>query len=325
MKGHPQCSRLFDDLEILARSDREKKEMTEGFATSPYRLNADVKDAERWTEDAMRARSQRLATLALDYCTFAETDFRPPEVVRPTEPMGTDTSFRNRPVTAYEYGDASETVTDWADLLPKVLAVLLQQDRARLLTFAESETLLSTEQEDLHSDIRGLRLVDPGLGVWVNTGTDTKVNLLRRIFTALDLDPDELVFTLRPTTEDPDEPTRSSDSGVTGIYSALTKFRDEVAEARALNSPSETTARLRAEFTQEFAAFQRETWMQDLSGQPLAAFTAATPSEQMTAEQVLAVISGILAMETMFGPGSLHRAIVDGDLSSYLERLSALG
>lgn len=89
MKEHPQCSRLFDDLESLARSDREKKEMTEGFATSPYRLNADVKDAERWTEDggrrtedAMRARSQRLATLALDYWTFAETDFRPPKVVR---------------------------------------------------------------------------------------------------------------------------------------------------------------------------------------------------------------------------------------------------
>lgn len=54
MKGHPQCSRLFDDLESLARSDREKKEMTEGFATSPCRLNADVKDAERWMEDGGR-------------------------------------------------------------------------------------------------------------------------------------------------------------------------------------------------------------------------------------------------------------------------------
>lgn len=74
-------------------------------------------------------------------------------------------------MTAYEYGDASETVTD---------------------------------QEDLHTDIRGLRLVDPGLGVWVNTGTDSEVNLLRRIFAALDLDPDVLMSTLRPTTGDPD-------------------------------------------------------------------------------------------------------------------------
>ena len=101
-------------------SFQKKKDMPEGFATSPYRLNENVKAAEHWTEETMRARSQRLVARALDYWTYPETDFRPPQVVRPTETMGDDTSFSSRVVTAYEYGDASETVTDWANLVPNL-------------------------------------------------------------------------------------------------------------------------------------------------------------------------------------------------------------
>ena len=306
-------------------SFQKKKEMQEGFNSSPYRLNEDVKSAERWTEDAMRARSQRLVSRALDYWTYAETDFRPPEVVRPTEPMGEDTSFRNRPVTGYEYGDAAETVTDWANLVPKVLGVLLQQNRTVLLEFAENETLLTTDPA-AHETSRGLRIVDPGLGVWVNTDTNTKIALLRRVFAALDLDPEDLIFTLRPTAEEAaGEPADSSDAEVTGAYAALTKFSDGVAEAEALKSSAETTADLRAEFAGEFEEFKRDNWMQDLGGQPLAAFTTATPVDQMTAEQVLAVISGMFAMETMFGPGTVHQSIIDGSMSDFLRRLEELG
>lgn len=306
-------------------SFQKKKEMQEGFNSSPYRLNEDVKSAECWTEDAMRARSQRLVSRALDYWTYAETDFRPPEVVRPTEPMGEDTSFRNRPVTGYEYGDAAETVTDWANLVPKVLGVLLQQNRAVLLEFAENETLLTTDPA-AHETSRGLRIVDPGLGVWVNTDTNTKIALLRRVFAALDLDPEDLIFTLRPTAEEAaGEPADSSDAEVTGAYAALTKFSDGVAEAEALKSSAETTADLRAEFAGEFEEFKRDNWMQDLGGQPLTAFTTATPVDQMSAEQVLAVISGMFAMETMFGPGTVHQSIIDGSMSGYLARLSEVG
>lgn len=321
-----------------------KKEMEGGFATSPYRLNADVKTAEHWDEDAMRARSRRLAGLALDYWAFAETNFRPPEVVRPTEPLGTDTSFRNRPVTAYEYEDVSETVTDWANLMPKVLNVLLQQHRAGLLEFAETESLLTTDP-GAQEGSRGLRPVDPGLGVWVNTDTDTKIALLRRIFNALDLDPEELVFTLRPTKE-PDVAAavsgtgtgKSADDADTGAYAALTKFRDAVAEAAALHPDAAATADLRAELAREFngeadgefagekgAGFRRDTWMQDLGGQPLGAFVAATPAGDMTAEQLLAVISGMFASEQMFGAGAVHQSIIDGSMSWYLERLAELG
>ena len=108
-----------------------------------------------------------------------------------------------------EYGDASETVTDWANLVPQVLGVLLQQNRAGLLAFAENESLLTTTP-GAREGSRGLRVVDPGLGVWVNTDTNTKIALLRRVFAALDLDTEELVFTLRPAKGGKSEKTNAA-------------------------------------------------------------------------------------------------------------------
>jgi hypothetical protein len=216
--------------------------------------------------------------------------------------------------------------------MPKLLSVLLQQHRAQLLDFAETESLLSTHPDE-HAGSRGLRVVDPGLGVWVNTDTQTKIALLRRIFAALALDPEELVFTLRPTKDGDgtgavsgtEVGNAAADGADTSAYAALTKFRDAVAEAAALHPDAAATADLRTEFATEFAPFRRESWMADLGGQNLTAFATATPVDDMTAEQVLAVISGLFVTEQLIGPGAVHQSIIDGSMSRYLERLAELG
>lgn len=299
-----------------------KKELDNGFTTSPYRLNADVKTAQRWDETAMAARSARLTKEALQYWSFIDTDFAPPEVVRPTEPLGTDTSFRGREVTAYEYEDVSETVTDWANMTPKLLAVLLQQHRSALLEYARSDSLLTTNPAK-HEGSRGLRVVDPGLSVWVGNNTDTKIGLFRRIFDHLDLDPEELVFTLRPhkTTSKDEEAIEDRPNA----FASLTKFRDAVTEVAALQPDASGTANLREEFAAEFEPFKRESWMQDIGEEPLAAFLSATTIDTMAPEEVLAVITGLFASEQMLGPGAIHRAMIDGSFHSYLKRLEEVG
>lgn len=304
---------------------KKKMEMQNGFSSSPYRLNSDVKTAETWTEDAMRSRTERLAEQAMDYWQLIETDFRPPEVVRPTEPLGDDASFRGKVITGYTYEDVSETVTDWASMLPKLLGVLLEQDRSGLLRFAETESLLTTNPAS-HSEERGLRTVDPSLGVWVSSNTKTKINLLRRLFAALNLDTEELIFTFRPSQTDAvgagenetptDEPS--------GPYASLTKFIDGVNEAKGVAQNAEETSELRDEFTREFAPFRVDNWMAELDNQPLAKAMSETPASQMTAEKILAVITGILTSEEMFGPGALHAAIMDSSLSEYLNQLNKL-
>lgn len=299
-----------------------KKELDNGFASSPYRLNADVKTAHRWDEAAMESRSKRLTNEALRYWSFIETSFAPSEVVRPTEPLGTDTSFRGREVTAYEYEDASETVTDWRNLTPKLLAVIMQQHRTALLDYASTDTVLTTNPADYEGS-QGLRIVDPSLGVWVSNNTDTKIGLFRRIFDHLHLDPEELIFTLRPYK------TTHSDSDTTeegsNPYSALTKFGDAVAEVAVLQPDASDTTDLQEELAAEFELFKRENWTHDIGEQTLAAFTLATPIDTMTPEEVLAVITGLFASEQMLGPGAIHRSLIDGSFHCYLQRLEKVG
>lgn len=295
-----------------------KKTMDGGLNSSPYRLNEDVKVADRWDEEAMRSRSGHLADIALDYWKFIETDFRPPEVVRPTEPMGSDTSFRGRVVTAYEFGDVSETVTDWAHLTTQVLGVILQQHRAALLTFAENESLLATDPNSPE-----LREIDPSLGARLSNDTNTKMGLLRRVFEALDLDPEDLIFTLRPSKDAADQPAPGNDEveKPTGPYAGLTKFQDAVDEAAALQLDFTDTAELRAEFAEQFEAFRQDDWMTRLDDKPLGAFLADTQPDEMTAEQVLAVITGLFVTEKMMDPAAIHKATVDGSMSAYLTQL----
>jgi uncharacterized protein with ParB-like and HNH nuclease domain len=299
-----------------------KKDLDNGFTASPYRLNEDVKTAQKWNETAMEARSGRLTNEALQYWSFIDTDFAPPEVVRPTEPLGTDTSFRRREVTAYEYEDVSETVTDWANLTPKLLSVLLQQHRSALLEYARTDTVLTTNPAE-HEGSRGLRVVDPSLGVWVSNNTDTKIGLFRRIFDNLRLDPEELIFTLRPQKTVYKDADLADESPKP--FAALTKFGDAVAEVATLQPDASDTADLREEFAAEFESFKRDDWTQDIGGQPLAAFTSATPVDTMSQEEVLAVVSGLFASEKMLGPGAIHHAMIDGSLHSYLQRLEEVG
>lgn len=299
-----------------------KKELDHGFTSSPYRLNADVKTVHRWDDAAMGSRSARLTNEALEYWSFIETDFAPPEVVRPTEPLGTDTSFRGRDVTAYEYEDASETVTDWANLTPKLLTVLLQQHRSALLEYASTDTLLTTNPADYRGS-RELRVVDPGLGVSVSNNTDTKIGLFRRIFDHLNLDPEELMFTLRPHKTGRKEADRTDEAP--NRFAALTKFGDAVAEVVALQPGPSETEKLRGELAKEFGPFKREDWTHDIGERPLAAFTSVTPIDTMTQEEVFAVITGLFASEKMLGPGALHGALIDGSFHRYLQRLEEVG
>src|SRR5699024_11139902 len=121
------------------------------------------------------------------------------------------------------------------------MSILLDQNRAKHLNFAATEPILTTSPAE-HQAERGLRVVDPSLGVFVNNDTNSKIGLFRRVFAALDLDTEELVFTFRPTASETEgssdaEPSIQRDSK----YSTLTKFLDAVTEATVLK-PSEVNS-----------------------------------------------------------------------------------
>ena len=65
--------------------------------------------------------------------------------------------------------------------------------------------------------------------------------------------------------------------------------------------------------------------MNEIGQQPLNSFVESTPIEAMTEEEVLAVISGLLATEKMLDPRAVHSAFADGSFQNLLQRLDRAG
>lgn len=304
-------------------SFQRKKTMQQGFNSSPYRLNSDVKNASRWGEEELQQRSQRLTAEALEYWPFIETSFAPPEVILPTEPMGDEAPFRGRTIVAYQFNDANETVGSWRDMIIRVVSLLLQQNRQAVLEFALQENQLVTDVETIKDGDRRFAIVDPGLAVFVSTNTMTKIELLRRLFSYLDLETEELVFTLKPLQNDQEETTaEEAEQPQQSLYAPITKFLPQFQEATTGSVSLDDTADLRKGFSKEFAPFKRDNPMAYLDGQSAEAFSASTPVRTMAAEQILALISLSLDMAQMMGPSILHQEISNGRFSAYLEQLT---
>ena len=183
--------------------------------------------------------------------------------------------------------------------------------------------MLSTRPEHINGGERGWSKVDSSLAVYTATSTNQKMRGLRQLFSQLDLDANDLVFTLRSDRTD-EALTEAVEAGETGVapspYAAITKFRPRFEELSGSASDMADTADIREEFRLSFQEFTLSDPMTPLDGRPFHAFAPEIISDS-SSEQVLALIQLTLQQESMFNPRALHDAIVDGHASAWLVRL----
>ena len=294
-----------------------------GLVDSPYRLNTYVKQQAVWGSEQIRERTRMLADAALGFWEYVETDFAPPTVTLPTEPMGHSGSFRGREIVAFEYGDATATVGAWSEALPKIVTAIIRDHRAQVVAVAEENTMLSTSPEHLDGGRRGWVTVDTGLAVDVASSTNQKMRGLRQLFDQLDLNPDELVFTLRSSRKEAST-TDSTDEIVTAPssspYVELTKFLPRFEELQGSAPSLGETAEIRQEFRHAFELFSTADPMTALGSRPVMEFEPSIILGS-TPEQVLALVQMTLQQEMQIDPGFFHRAILDGRAVAWLGRL----
>ena len=301
----------------------QKLHAPNGLAESPYRLNSYIKTQTVWSAEQIEHRTRALADSALGFWPYIETTFAPPAVVLPTEPMGWSRSFRGREIVAYEYGDATETVAAWSEALPGIIAAIVREHRSQVIAAAQENQMLSTRPEHINGGERGWSKVDSSLAVYTATSTNQKMRGLRQLFSQLDLDANDLVFTLRSDRTD-EALTEAVEAGETGVapspYAAITKFRPRFEELSGSASDMADTADIREEFRLSFQEFTLSDPMTPLDGRPFHEFAPEIISDS-SSEQVLALIQLTLQQESMFNPRALHDAIVDGHASAWLVRL----
>ena len=298
-----------------------KLQADNGLAASPYRLNAYVKEQATWGPEQIEERTRRLADSALAFWPYAETSFAPPAVTLPKEPLGEDESFRGREIVAFEYGDVTATVAAWSEALPGIIRALLRDHRSQVIAAADENTMLSTDPANVESQWRGWVQVDVGLAVWVSSSTNAKVRGLRQLFSQLDLDPYDLVFTLRP----PRDASASNDAEAQeevapSPYSALTKFAPRFEELEGTASTLADTQDIRREFREAAQAFTMENPKQLLGSEKLPHFTPEVV-RGASSELVLALIQLTLQAEDVLDDDALRDAIIDGRATAWTARL----
>lgn len=302
-----------------------KLDTENGLRESPYRLNTYVKSQTSWSGSQIEERTRQLTDVALTLWPYAETGFAPPAVVLPTEPMGWSRSFRGRDIVGYEYGDTAVTVGAWSEAIPGVVSSLMRDRRAQVIATAGDNPMLSTLAEHVEEQEKGWVKVDASLAVFVNTSTNRKVRGLRQLFDDLELNADELIFTLRAE-RGAQESTNSEDGEVASPdpepYASLVKFQPKFEEVTGSNAPPEDTQDLRAQFRNVFEEFAVKDPLASLEGHPFPEFTAEVIRDS-SPSKIIALTQLTLQQEKVFDPYAFHNALVDGRALAWMKVLQA--
>lgn len=299
-----------------------KKTIDDGFDSSPFRLNKEMKEHVRWDEATLEERTRRLVDLALAIWPLPSTDFEPPRPQLPVEPMGTEADFTGRYIVAYEFQGRRHVVATWRDFAVLLLRDLVEIDRPRVLAVAEQADAYRVEGQPVPPEKeKNFVEIEPGLRWDLASSTMTKVNALRRMFEAVGADPDEVMITLRPT-EDEASTEAAVAEPVAGEFATVMKFLPLLEEAAGSSSTDPGVAQLAEEFEAAVEPFVVEAPATALGMAP-AKFAADTePVATATPEQAAALISGVIVTKRQLDPDAVRDAVADGSMASFVRRLA---
>ena len=298
-----------------------KKTRDSGYDDSPYRLNALLKQKSQWRLEEIKSRSDQMANRALAYWSYPDSNFVPPHVLVPVEPLGTDTDFTNQNVIGFEYEGTKATVGTWRDLMIQVMRLLVDKDREKFFNFASSHDAFSlVSRSEIAST--SVKEIVPGLNVNVHSSTSAKVTLLRKIFDFMGLDPEEVFITLRAQRSD--ATNQVEDSETEEPFAEVVKFIDQLEQYVNTEIPVEDTADLRQEFRTVLNEFKIADWNSILGTQPAAFARNESCIAKASPEQIIALCSSKLFEEAELDSEALHDAIVNGSILRWLRRISEL-
>lgn len=147
---------------------------------------------------------------------------------------------------------------------------------------------------------------------------------MRQLFAQLDLDPFDLVFTLRPLrdTTTPAIAEAEENDQPQSPYAEITKFGPRFDELHGTKSTLTDTAEIRREFRTAAQPFTVENPKALLGSHRIPHFTPEVIGSAAP-ELVVALIQLTLQLEDVADDGALHDTIIDGRASAWTSRLAA--
>ena len=179
----------------------EKRDMEKGFKDSAFRLNNDVKNCGQWTEKELKLRQQALLQVFMKLWPMPSTTFKETRQEAETASLDDeDFDFTGRKLQAFILHGVRYTVNTWKEMLVQVCNHLLLEKRSTI------EWLCANEKSGFHTMPESWRReLAPGIHVWTDNSTATKINILKGLFAECNLPASELAFEFRSDLDGEDE------------------------------------------------------------------------------------------------------------------------
>lgn len=178
----------------------EKRDMEKGFNDSAFRLNNYVKSCSQWTETEMKQRQHDLLEVFMRLWPMPSTTFEPAKrEIESASLDDDDYEFTGKKIQGYFYHNVHYTVNTWKEMLIQMCNHVLLEKRSSI------EWLCANEEHGFSHTLETWRKeLAPGLYVWTDNSTYTKINILRGMLNECNIPLSELVFEFRADETDDD-------------------------------------------------------------------------------------------------------------------------
>ena len=180
------------------KSFDEKKTMKNGFIDSGIRMNTYIAQMEKWTLAELEKRNDYLVLRALKIWMHPETSFKPKEKQLDTISLDDDIDLSGRLRAKFSYKNTEQPVSSWVDMFIKMIQILYTEDKTIITRITNnSDDSLSAYFSNNPSDFIQSAEIGDSIFVTTHSNTQSKINLLTKLFTLYSANPSDLIFYLR--------------------------------------------------------------------------------------------------------------------------------
>ena len=136
------------------------------------------------------------------------TTYVTPEKQLDSFTLDDDIDFTGKVIASFSYKGIEQPVASWVDMYQNVLKILHSNDKSILsgLAYANDDSVeLSLHISNTESAFSKCAEIDSNIYVWTNTGTQYKINTLRKFFLLFGANPEDLVLFMKDAQEEEDE------------------------------------------------------------------------------------------------------------------------
>lgn len=222
----------------------KKRDMKNGFSDSGIRMNQKIANYDKWTLEELKDRNEYLVDRALKIWPMVDTDYEPAEKILDSITLADEASMKGRKVFKIAFLGIEQGVNSWTDAYIKVISTLHSENPLILYELASDKSgqgLSNNVAESEEGSMQYSKLEDR-IYLFVGNNTDTKLNLLRKLFEIYGYEKEELIFYLLENSRENSSDTNTSDNNMYDKRlefwtEALPKFKKETEKFKNV-SPS---------------------------------------------------------------------------------------